>query len=385
MCCATGPRSCTYCPSSPGRAGLAALAESTALRGSGRWTARRILDALDDCGLDRDSSTSAEAVSFWGTSLPRFLPQALRLYGEVLRKPRFAPHDVAVGRRQAEDAILSQEENPMRKVVTLAYRGVLGRRLGRDPRGRMHDLARLRCRDLRPFWSRWAGASHLQIVLAGEISVPHGLEIVSDAFGHWPARARQRSTRPRFVPRALTRHYFQRLQQTYLSLVWPSAPPSHPLHLAGQVITTILSGGSSSRLFTEVREKRALAYSIHAFQRAWRDGALLAVTASSTPRRAHETLKVCRSEIDGLRAVHEAELHRARQILRGQLLTWGEISDARASSLAHDFFFTGRARTLPELLKALEDVTLDDLRAYLSAFPPRPLAVVTLGSRKGWD
>ncbi len=133
-------------------------------------------------------------------------------------------------------------------------------------------------------------------------------------------------------------------------------------------------------MFTEVREKRGLAYSVSAFYRARRNGGLIALYAGTTAERADETLKVCRNEIDRLAEdVTEEELERSKTILKGGLFTTGDLPEGRAGSLVEDLFLDGNTRTLQEIADGVSAVTLDQITGYLQTCPPTPQTVVILG------
>jgi predicted Zn-dependent peptidase len=165
-------------------------------------------------------------------------------------------------------------------------------------------------------------------------------------------------------------------------MLFSGVPRGHDLYYPGQLLVTILSGSGSSRLFTEVREKRGLAYSVAAFYRARRGGGLIALYAGTTPDRADETFAVCHREINRVAEdLSPEELERAKTIVKGRVLTTGDLPEGRAGSLAEDLFFEGRPRALDELTRRIDEVTLDRIPAYLEAFPPDPLTLVTLGPR----
>ena len=162
-----------------------------------------------------------------------------------------------------------------------------------------------------------------------------------------------------------------------------AAPPrGHELYYAGQLGIAVLSGGGSSRLFTEVREKRGLAYSVAAFYRARQSGGLVTLYAGTTVDRAQETLDVCRSEITRLaQDMSEEELTRAKTVLKGRLFTTGDLPEGRASALLEDLFLEGRSRTLDEIAENIDAVTCDQIAQYLQAFPPTPCTLFVLGPK----
>ena len=165
-------------------------------------------------------------------------------------------------------------------------------------------------------------------------------------------------------------------------MFFASAPRGHELYYAAQLAVAVLSGSGSSRLFTEVREKRGLAYDVGAFYGARRCGGFVALYAGTTADRADETLAVCRQEIERLAEdVTPDELERAKTVLKGRLFTTGDLPDGRAGRLAEDLFLDGGPRSIAEIARGVDSVALDQIPAYLKAFPPTPSTLVTLGPR----
>jgi predicted Zn-dependent peptidase len=363
----------------PGRAGLAALTEATVLRGSPGMSLRKLLNALDDYGVDRESSTSVEHTDFAFTCLPQCLGPVLKLYGRLLANPSFPAQQLETAREIAEQAVLDMEDNPAQTATWRAYRAALGGRLGRHPSGRIETLRTTTRGDVESFWRRFRSAAMLQVTLAGAVEEQEAMRMLEAAFGQWETSASASPARPRFQPRNAEKHYDGKHGQTYIRLAYPTAPPGHPLYGAGVLVKTVLAGGSANRLFTEIREKRGLAYHVGGFCRAWRGGALMIIGAETTRARSGETLKVCKGELARLTTITEPELERAKSIVKGYLLTSGELVESRAFSLAVDLFLTGRPRRLSEIVDAIDSVTLDETRELVRAFPPSPLTVVTLG------
>jgi predicted Zn-dependent peptidase len=143
---------------------------------------------------------------------------------------------------------------------------------------------------------------------------------------------------------------------------------------------SILSGGSSSRLFTEVREKRGLCYSVYAtLHSLLTEGRVLAY-AGATTDRAQETLDVMVAEMRRLsQGIEPQELARCLARAKSSLIMQQESTGARAGALARDWFHLRRINTLHEIRAALERLTIEQILAYVEAFPARPLTVLTIG------
>jgi len=142
----------------------------------------------------------------------------------------------------------------------------------------------------------------------------------------------------------------------------------------------VLGGGSSSRLFTEVREKRGLCYSVSAGYQTHRDLATAIAYSGTTAERAQETLDVMLAEIDRLPGTITAdELDRVKARAKSGLVMQQESTAARAGAMARQWYHLGRVRTLAEDLERLDQLTVSEIETWLAANRPTDLTVVSLG------
>jgi len=147
-----------------------------------------------------------------------------------------------------------------------------------------------------------------------------------------------------------------------------------------RVVLAVLSGGMSSRLFTEVREKRGLCYAVHASYRAEHDFGSVTGYVGTTPERAAESLEVLVAELERIReGIQAEEFERAMIGLSSRIVFSGESSSARAGALANDFVQRGAARTLDAVREEIASVTLGEVNAYLQGRSLGEYSVQTLG------
>jgi len=144
----------------------------------------------------------------------------------------------------------------------------------------------------------------------------------------------------------------------------------------------VLSGGMSGRLFTEVREKRGLCYSVWAGYSSLKGSGSIMGYAGSSNDRAQATLDCFIAELHRMReGVTAEELERAKIGLKASTIMQGESTSARAGAIAHDFFMRGRIRPLDEIKDAIDSVSVDQVNAYLKAHEAGPFTIVTVGPK----
>lgn len=364
------------------RLGLAWVAEETLLKGTPNRDARSIYDAFDSLGVRRGSATAVEFTEFQAQLLPRHFSKSLRLYAEVFCSASFPDEQVEVAKTLALEELKRLEDNPTHQVMYMTYQAGLGDPMGRNPLGEAPTVAAIEPADVRAFWRRLCGPQRLLISVAGGLGTEEMFLTVEEAFGSWEGCG----TPPRDpLPISVadrTVHHTKQSEQAHICLLFGAAPRGHALYYPTQLAVAVLSGSGSSRLFTEVREKRGLAYSVSASYRARRGGGLIALYAGTTADRADETLSVCRNEVGRVAEdVTQAELDRAKTVLKGQLFTTGDLPEGRVGSMMDGLFIDGRPRSIKQIAAGIDGVTLDRIPASLEAFPPSPSTIVTLGPR----
>jgi predicted Zn-dependent peptidase len=162
----------------------------------------------------------------------------------------------------------------------------------------------------------------------------------------------------------------------------PSVKFGEPAYYAGKVAVSLLGASMFGRLFVEVREKRGLCYSVYARHGATNSYGTVTAYVGTTPERAQESLDVLLREFEGLRGtVTPEELSRAKTNLKATLVMGEESPSSRASSNAGDWWLMKRIRSLEEVSREIDLVSLEGIDSFLERYPFRPCSLLTLGPR----
>ena len=136
----------------------------------------------------------------------------------------------------------------------------------------------------------------------------------------------------------------------------------------------------SSRLFAEIREKRGLCYTVYASLHSLYDHACVLAYAGTSADRAQETLSLLLNEFKRMKdGISEAELDRLKVQIRSNLVMQQESSRSRASAIAGDWYHLGTTRTLAEIQRQIDGLSVNSINEYLECHPPQTFDVVTLG------
>jgi predicted Zn-dependent peptidase len=361
-------------------AGLGSFTGELALRGSGRRDSRQFVQDLENLGVERGESVSTSHTSFSGATLAANLFGALDIYADLLLRPHFPAEQLEPARMVVLQELLAIEDEPSQKLMIELRKHQYPDPWGRSSHGEETTLKRTRLDDIRKHHSARYRPNGTILGVAGNFDWPRLRDHVGRLFAEW---------QPRQVPEPPTgtspqkhAHLEHDSNQTHIGIAYEGLPYRHPDYFQAWGAVGVLSGGMSSRLFTEVREKRGLCYSVFATVHTLLDRASVLCYAGTSADRAQETLDVTLAELVRLAdGVRPDELARLKARIKSGLIMQQESSISRSGSIARDWYHLGRARTLEELGQIVDGLSCESINAYLASHPPSNFTIVTLGSK----
>ncbi|MCC7474795.1 MAG: insulinase family protein [Pirellulales bacterium] len=370
------PCGCSYDP--VGRAGLASLTSEMMLRGAGPRDSRTWISDLENLGVERGESVGVAQASYHGATLKDNLYAALGLFADLLRRPLLPADQLEAGRNTCLQELRSLDDDPSHKLMIELRRRQYPDPWGRSSLGAEPDLRATTADDVRTFHERHYRPERTILSVAGNFDWRRLCNTIQELFGDWqpgnvaePATGNGRPT-GNYIPFTSS--------QSHVGIAYPTIPYNHPDYFQAWAAVGVLSSGSSSRLFTEVRERRGLCYTVYASLHTQRDRAAVLCYAGTTAERAQETLDVTVAELQRLgKGIEQSELDRLKARIKSSLIMQQESTSARSGSLARDWYHLGRVRSLDEVGRLVDALSAETINAFLRENPPRDLLVVTLG------
>jgi predicted Zn-dependent peptidase len=360
--------------------GSAAVLSDLVLRGAGKRDSRGLTDYLDSLGLQRSSSVGIHHTRFGCAALAPKVMQGLSTYADIVRRPHLPEPGFAAARDLALQALEGVEDEPRQKLMIKLREWHFPSPYGRSSMGQKEHLQKLTLDLSKADHARRYHAKDAILSIAGQIDFQEVKAAVERQFGDWDGAAEPRLEL--MPPPGNFHHEETKSEQTHIGIAWPSVPETDPDYYTVRLAVECLSGGMSGRLFTEVREKRALCYSVWAGYSSLKGQGSILGYAGTSNERAQATLDCFVSELHRLtKGVTDAELQRAKIGLKAGTIMQGESTSARAGAIAHDYFIRGRIRTLEEIKDAIDGVTVDQVNAYLKEHTPGPFTIVIVGPK----
>jgi predicted Zn-dependent peptidase len=363
------------------RGGLTSFTCEMTLRGAGERDARQFVRDLDHLGVERSESISDAHTSYCGAALAANLPKALAIFADVVRNPHLPKDQLEAGRQVMFQELRAVEDEPSQKVMIELKRRHYPRPWGRPSQGEPEAIEAIGIEEIQKQFACRFRPNGAILAVAGRFEWPRLRETVAGLLGDWEA-----VESPQLVesPRARKHQHFPfDSNQTQIGVSYPSVPYRHADYFRAWGAVGVLSGGMSARLFTEVRERRGLCYSVYATYHTLLDRGGVFCYAGTSADRAQETLNVLVGELERLaRGVETQELDRLKARIKSALIMQQESSSSRSGSIARDWYHLGRVRSLEELGRVIDELTCESINAYLAEHPPGDFTVVTLGPRE---
>ncbi|MCI0499739.1 MAG: insulinase family protein [Planctomycetales bacterium] len=349
-------------------------------RGAGNRGSRQLVEALDGLGIHRNASLSSHHLSLSASLEAGNLSKTLALFADIILRPQLAADQFEPSRQLALADLAGLDDDPRQKTMILLYEQFYPDPFGRPAVGKADELGALTAEKTAAIARSIFDPSRVIFSICGRYdfdAVCKQMEVLFES------AAAQGLSATAAVPRGQAYTHVQTDgAQVHIGLMTEAPPASSPHFYEVAAAVSVLSGSMSSRLFTEVREKRGLCYAVGASYKALRDFAGISCYAGTTPDKVQETVDVVLEQFRRLKdGITEDELQRARVGLKTSLIMQSESTSARAAGISSDYFLLGRVRELDEIREKIEAMNTNGILAFLRGHPFERFTTVTIGPR----
>jgi predicted Zn-dependent peptidase len=359
--------------------GLAHLFEHMVFKGAGGRSAREISEAIEDVGGDLNACTERDGTSFSASLLAEHLPLGLEILSDLILRPHFDAPDLAREKEVVLQELGEARDTPsdiiFDELWTAAYPD---QPLGRSILGDEASIAAIGIDDLDDWRATQYRAGSLALVAAGKVDHDALVRLAEERFGALPEGVIEAPAQARFG--GGVRAAGGRADQAHLAFAYPAPAQTDPGYYPARLFADLVGGGASSRLFQAVREERGLAYSVWASLQPYRDAGLFHLYAATARREAGAAAVLIDSTLaEAATGASQRELDRVRMQAKAGLLMSLESTWGQAAYVARQLSIHGRLVDPAELVRELEAVTLEQVRAAGAAILAGPQARASIG------
>jgi predicted Zn-dependent peptidase len=368
--------------------GISHFIEHMLFKGTAHRSAEQIAREVDSIGGGLDAFTSKELVSYNVKVLDEHLPGAFDIVSDLVRNPRFDPADIDKEKGVVMEELKMEVDSPEYLIHEIFSSNFWkGQSLGRPILGTRQTIRSFNQDNIANYYRDYYTPKNILITAAGNLAHKKLVRLAEDHFGDLKSR---RSAKPDATPTPHAPLVFREkasLEQVHLYLGVPSIPMPHKDRFACYILNAILGGGMSSRLFQNIREKQALAYTVYSELSMYHDAGCLLVYAGTSPRTVGKVIDSVAHEMREItdHLVTPEELRRAKDHLKGSFMLGLESTSSRMGNLARQELYFKRFFSLDEMLESIEKVTARDVQKLAEQFfDPRQTAVAMLGRLDGF-
>ena len=349
-------------------------------RGAGDRSSRQLIDALDGLGIHHSTSVSAYHLALRASMEAGNLNKALPLFADIILRPQLAPDQFEPARQLALAELAGLDDDPRQKTLIVLYEQFFPDPLGRPSVGKHQELAWLTAEKTAAVVRSMFDPARVIFGICGKYDFDAVCNQMEKLFDSCTGKGLgESSLKQRGKPYT---HLQTDGAQVHIGLMTPAEPATSRFFYEIAAAVSVLSGRMSSRLFTEVREKRGLCYAVGANYRTLRDAAGISCYAGTTPEKAQETTDVILEQFRRLReGISEDELLRAKVGLKTSLIMQTESTSARAAGITSDYFLLGRIRPIEEIRQKIEALSAENIVGYLQSHPFEHFTAVSIGPR----
>jgi predicted Zn-dependent peptidase len=350
-------------------------------KGAGKRNTRELAEAIEDVGGFMNAWTSRDQTTFHGRVLARDTALLAELIADLIRQPHLSEEHL----EREKEVILSEIGETVDTPDDLVHdhlfeAAFVDQALGRSVLGREAGLRRITQNDCVQWMTGELVPSRLILSASGKVDADEVLRIAEGLFGDMEDKPGTPIGTAHFT--GGVRNDRRDFEQAHWALGLPGFAAADPRMPALSTFVQALGGGTSSRLFQELREERGMAYSVGAWQQAFADTGIVAIGCAADRTRAAESMNLARSVLaQMIDSLTETEVRRARAQMEAGLLMALETPQGRADQMARSIEVFGRILTLNELLEQLRSADAEAAKAAGASLLDGRIAIASVGAR----
>ncbi|HBK39645.1 MAG: pitrilysin family protein [Candidatus Nanopelagicales bacterium] len=372
--------------------GAAHYLEHLLFKGTSKRSALEIAAAIESVGGDINAFTSKEHTCYYAKVLAVDLPLAIDVLCDVVTDAQLTLEDIEGERGVILEEIAMVDDDPSDLVHDQFARTLFGdTALGRPILGTAHTIVGITRRSIINFYAKFYQSDSLVVAIAGDVDHSRAVRLVEKALEASP-KTHLRNAKAGLGSRegkikagtAISSLDTRKTEQAHVVMGTHGMIRGDDRRFTGAILSTVLGGGMSSRLFQAVREQRGLAYSVFAYSQSFRDSGIFGIYAGCIPTKLDQVLDVCQKELADLVdiGVTSSELRRAKGQVKGGTVLGQEDTGARMSRIAKSELYQEELLCVEDVLARVDQVEVSDVNAMAREFLSEPLALSVIGPYK---
>ena len=341
--------------------GASHFIEHMAFKGTDKYTAAQLASEMDGIGGQINAFTTKECTCFYGHVLDTHLGKLLELLSDMLLNSKFSDEDIINERGVIYEEIDMYEDSPEDLVTEMLFEKVYSSSpLGFPILGTKESLKPMNHESLTGYMKGHYSPDRIVVSVSGNFS-DENIEYIKERFSAIPA-----VKAPDVLPASYTESFItkeKQIEQNHICFAFPGIALLDKRRYELQILTTILGGGMSSRLFQTIREKYGLCYTVYSFNSSHSDVGALGIYTALSDEAEKKAIEMIIDEIKKFKddGITSDELERAREQAKSNILMGLESTSTRMSRLGKNELTFGFVKSVEETVEAYDNVTVSDV------------------------
>lgn len=365
-------------------AGISHFLEHLLFKGTESRSARQLMDAIECTGGSMNAFTSRENTCLYVRMLDKHVAKGVEILADIIKHSTFC--DLEKERNVVLEEIASSIDVPEEYAHDLLTRRVWPHHaMGRPIAGYAESVSAIGLGHVRAYKEAWYRPGNMYICAAGRFDEEELFRQIEDEFGSIPPGTKgEGAGRSDFGAGVDTVE--RDIAQNHLVFAFPGPAITDDRRHTYDLLSCVLGGGATSRLFDRIREEAGLAYSIYAFHSGYAHTGMLGVYAAIAPENLRKTIDLSFEELEKLRdePIGATELNSNAEQLKGGLLIALEGTFNRMARMARSLIYFGRVLTVEEITGAIDAISAQDIQTLAQEIFTRDrCAMAILGPSNG--
>ncbi len=350
----------------PGEYGYAHFVEHMLFKGTEKYSAKEIAQSVDRVGGQHNAATNREYTCYYINVVSDYLELALDILSDMYHNSLFDKNELEKEKNVIIEEIRMYEDTPDEYIHDLFMEKMLtGHPLSHSILGSVEGMEATTRESLTAFCDRNYIDDNAILVIAGSFGEERARELIVRYFGRKKSSIIIQPDAPVNPPeRVYFQHMEKDLEQVHFCLGLEGISRGDDDRWGLYVLSTILGGSMSSRLFQNIREKEGISYSIYSFHSSYVDCGIFGVYCATLPKKFNYTveliMKECRSMLH--EGISEQELEDTKTYMKGNLALSLESNEVRMSQLARNEMTYGRYFDFNDIVKIIDSISMDDYK-----------------------
>ncbi|MCX7020462.1 MAG: pitrilysin family protein [bacterium] len=369
--------------------GLSHFIEHMFFKGTLRKNAYELSNAMNLIGGNVNAFTSQENICLSAKVIDEHLGHAIGLLAEIYQESAFSEDEIERERNVVLEEVSMYNDTPDELVVDMFMNRLYADHpIGRPILGAPENILRFQRDDIQRFLGREFAPDRIVVAVAGNFDQRRVEPQIRRIFEPISPNGWERNPLTRPAPVYSSHNEDRQLEQVHFCIGTDAPERASGERFGFSILNMIIGGGTSSRIFQEVREKRGLAYSVGSFDCTFKDAGCFAISGGCNPRNIHKVLELCLAEVRKFcgEGVTTGEIENAREQIKSSIVLGMENCSTRMARLAEYEMYFGEYVPVDHVIAKLNAVTRDDVRNLADKYlRDRPVTFTSIGPDKKFE